>query len=95
VKAWGLSPSKYVNQAVKNCVSHLTEKFAGKYQIQARADSSFPTDYCAKINVTEPSTPEYASFFMHLIGVLGWMVELGRVDIVTEVSMLLLYLAYP
>ena len=90
-----MSPSKYVNQAVKNCVSHLMENFSGKYRILARADNPFPTDYCANTDITEPLAPEYASFFMHFIGVLCWMMELGRKDIVTEVSMLLSYLAYP
>jgi hypothetical protein len=32
---------------------------------------------------------------MHLIGVMRWMVELGRIDIATEVSMLSSYLASP
>jgi hypothetical protein len=33
VMAWGLNPSKYVIQAVKNCQLHLTEKLARKYSI--------------------------------------------------------------
>ncbi len=37
VMAWGLSPSKYIIQAVKNCQLHLTEKLAGKYSIPARS----------------------------------------------------------
>ena len=32
---------------------------------------------------------------MHLIGVMRWMVELGRIDIATEVSMTSSYLAFP
>ena len=72
--------SKYVNQVVKNCASHLVGKFAGKYWIQAPADNPFPTDCCANNNITEPLTPEYASFFLHLIVVLHWMVELGQID---------------
>jgi hypothetical protein len=32
---------------------------------------------------------------MHLIGVMRWMVELGRIDIGTKISMLSSYLAYP
>jgi hypothetical protein len=43
--AWGLSPSKYIIQAVKNCQLHLTEKLAGRYSILARADNPFPVDY--------------------------------------------------
>jgi hypothetical protein len=31
VMVWGLSPSKYVVQAVKSCQLHLTEKLAGRY----------------------------------------------------------------
>jgi hypothetical protein len=45
VMAWGLSPSKYVIQAVKNCQSHLTNKLNVKYSIPARADNPFPVDY--------------------------------------------------
>jgi hypothetical protein len=45
VMAWGLSPSKYIVQAVKNCQLHLTEKLNEKYLIPARADNPFPVDY--------------------------------------------------
>jgi hypothetical protein len=31
VLAWGLSPSKYVAQAVKNCEQHLLEKLRNCY----------------------------------------------------------------
>jgi len=93
--AWGMSPSKYVNQAVQNCQTHLTKKLDGRYKIPVKADNPFATDYSPDIDVTEPLDPECASFFQHLIGVMRWMVELGRVDIATEVSMLSSYLALP
>ena len=35
------------------------------------------------------------NFYQHLVGVLHWIVELGRVDCITEVSMLASYLANP
>ena len=60
VWAWGLSPSNYVHQAVKKCASHLTDKFYGKYRLPTCADNPFPTDYCAKTDVSEPLTPELA-----------------------------------
>jgi hypothetical protein len=31
--AWGLSPSNYVNQAMQNCQTHLTQKLDGHYII--------------------------------------------------------------
>jgi hypothetical protein len=93
--AWGLSPSKYVVQAVKNCQLHLTEKLAWKYSIPARADNQFPVDYDPSTDLSDLFDPDYSSFYQHLIGVMRWMVELGHIDIATEVSMLSSYLACP
>ncbi len=95
VMAWGLSLSKYVIQAVKNCQLHLTEKLAGRYSIPARADNPFPVDYDPSTDLSDILDPDCSSFYQHIIGVMRWMVELGRIDIATEVSMLSSYLAYP
>ena len=75
--AWGLSPSKYVVQAVKNRQLHLTEKLNGKYSIPARADNPFPVDYDPSTDLSDILDPECSSFYQHLIGVMRWMVELG------------------
>jgi hypothetical protein len=45
VWAWGLCPSKYVNQAFKKCQTHLTKKLGEKYKIQVKAGNLFPVDY--------------------------------------------------
>ncbi len=44
VWAWGLSPSKYVAQAVKNCQTHLTDKLHDRYRLPSQADNPFPVD---------------------------------------------------
>jgi hypothetical protein len=93
--AWRLSPSKYVAQAIKNCQLHLTEKLSRKYSIPARADNLFPVDYVPSTDLSDILDPECSSFYQHLIGVMRWMVELGHIDIATEVSMLSSYLACP
>jgi hypothetical protein len=93
--AWGLSPSKYVVQAIKNCQLHLTEKLAGKYSIPVRAGNLFPVDYDPSTDLSDLLDPNCSSFYQHLIGVMRWMVELGCIDIATEVSMLSSYLACP
>ncbi len=92
--AWGLSPFKYVVQAGKNCQLHLTEKLSGKYSIPARADNLFPVDYDPSTDQSDLLNPD-CKFYQHLIGVMRWMVELGQIDIATEVSMLSSYLACP
>jgi hypothetical protein len=95
VMAWGLSPSKYVVQAVKNCQLHLTEKLNGKHLIPARANNPFPVDYDPSTDFSDILDPKCSSFYQHLIGVMRWMVELRRIDIATKVSMLSSYLACP
>ncbi len=86
--ALGLSPSKYAAQAVKNCAKHLTNKLNNHFRLPQQADNPFPYDYCPELDLSEPLDPECSSFYQHLIGVMRWMVELGRIDIATEVSLL-------
>ncbi len=73
----------------------MTDKLDGKYKIPSRADNTFPVNYCPDTDLTDHLDDDSSSFFfMHLIGVMRWMVELGRIDIMTEISMLSSYLAY-
>jgi hypothetical protein len=95
VMAWGLSPSKYIVQAAKNCQLHLTEKLAGRYSISARADNPFPVDYDPSTDFSDIFDPDCSSLYQHLIGVMRWMVEFRCIDIATEVSILSSYLACP
>jgi len=47
------------------------------------------------MDTTDPLNPECSSFYQHLIGVTHWIVELGCIDIATEISLLSSHLAYP
>ncbi len=93
--AWGLSPSKNVAQAVKNCSKHLTNKLNNRFCLHQRADNLFPYDYCPELDLSDPLDPECSSFYQHLVGVMRWMVELGRIDIATEVSLFSSHFVYP
>jgi hypothetical protein len=67
--AWGLSPSKYVAQTVKNWAIHLTDKLDNHFHLPQRADNPFPYDYHPELDQSEPLDPECSSFYQHLIGV--------------------------
>jgi hypothetical protein len=71
----------------------LTEKLNGKYSIPARADYPFHVDYDPSTDISDILDPECSSFYQHLIGVMRWMAELGRIDVATKVFMLSSYLA--
>jgi hypothetical protein len=48
-----------------------------------------------KIDESPVLGPEMANYFQSQIGILRWYVELGRIDIITEVSMLSTFLCMP
>lgn len=91
-KAWGISSSKYVQAAVQNVEDYLKQK--GK-QLVKKADTPMTTAYVPELDVSPELDPDEAAYFQSLIGILRWMVELGRVDICLEVSLLSSHLALP
>jgi hypothetical protein len=94
VESWAMSPSKYVKDAVANAEIYLAENFGGR-KLSKRASAPWPTDYAAELDDTKELDPTLASYYQSQIGILHWMVELGRVDIITEVSTLASYMALP
>lgn len=91
-KAWAFGSSQYVQNAVKNVEEYL--KGCGE-SLPARASSPISNNYRPEVDVTEELEGEAASYYHSLIGVLRWIVELGRVDIDVEVSMMSSHLALP
>eukprot|EP00804_Cyclotella_cryptica_P004576 CCRYP_006919-RA/>CCRYP_006919-RA protein AED:0.41 eAED:0.41 QI:0/-1/0/1/-1/1/1/0/81 len=43
--AWGLSPAKYVQQAVQNVKTYLKSNLEGRYTLPKRGENPFPVDY--------------------------------------------------
>jgi hypothetical protein len=51
--------------------------------------------YCPKVDISGKLKLNGIQYFQELNGILRWACELGRVDIATEVSLLLSHLALP
>ena len=51
--------------------------------------------YKSETYLTTPLSLELASCYQSLIGIMRWMVEIGRIEIATEVSILSSHKAYP
>jgi hypothetical protein len=92
VVAWGLSASKYVQGAVLNVKNYLAKE--GR-KLPNRAATPFVQGYRPETDVSPELDPERAAYYQSQIGVLRWCVELGRIDIITEVSMLASHVALP
>ena len=93
VEAWSFSASKYVQEAVSNVEKHLRKKNLPGLNRKVRGP--WPTGYEAELDESRELEPEEASYYQSQIGILRWCVEIGRVDIITEVSTLASYSAMP
>jgi len=92
VRAWAFGSSQYVQAAVNNVESYLAKQ--GK-RLPTKADSPIRTSYRPELDVSEELCPTDAAYYQSLIGILRWIVELGRVDVCLEVSMMSSHLALP
>ena len=95
VWCWSISPYKYVQEAVHNCQKYLKENFSYEYELIANAPNPFPLGYEPCMDVSPLLSPDEASYFQTIIGVMRWMVDLGRMDIAVEVLHLSSLLAIP
>jgi hypothetical protein len=93
VVAWGMRSSKYVQAAVQNVQEYMKKN--GDRKLKKKASAPFEATYRAEIDESPVLGPEMASYFQSQIGILRWCVELGRIDIITEVSMLSTFLCIP
>ena len=81
--AWSLSASKYVQEAVRNCAKHIKAHYKGEFELIKHAPNPFPVSYEPETDVSPLLDPDAASYYQTVIGVIRWMVELGRIDIAT------------
>jgi hypothetical protein len=85
---------EYVQNAVK-IVKELLNEEGLALKTGKLADRPMPKSYHPELDVTRELDQEGSSRYHQLIGMLRWAVELGRVDILLEVSLLSSHLANP
>ena len=92
VKAWSFGSSQYCRAAVANVQSYLQER---GWKLPKKAETPIQTSYRPELDISEELSFTDGAYYQSLIGILRWMVELGRVDICLEVSMLSSHMAMP
>jgi len=95
IQAWANSPAKYVWSSVENVQKYLTDLGDDRWKLPKKCSNPFAADYEPELDESEVLTPVLASWYASLIGMLRWMVEIGRIDIITEVSLMSSYMAMP
>jgi hypothetical protein len=94
VTVWSMSARKYVKESIRNVRQMLMDD-GGLNLPACKSSAPIPTDYRPELDVSRELDDQMASRYQQLIGVLRWMVEIGRVDILHEVSIMSQYLAMP
>jgi hypothetical protein len=93
-EVWTTSPRTYVKNSLI-VVERLLEDDGEGYVLKSNVKNPFPTGYKPEIDVTDELDPTLATRYMQLIGILRWAVEIGRIDIYLETSLLSQYQANP
>jgi hypothetical protein len=92
---WSMSCVDYCKSAVQNVEQMLKSDGASPLKVYGDCKRPYPSTYRPEIDVSEELDDENVQRFQELIGVLRWAVELGRIDIMTEVSCLSQHLCSP
>ena len=82
----------YVGYSVNNVVDYLNKQ--GKF-LPEKALTPMTNGYRPEINISPEIGTKDAAYYHSLIGVLRWVVDLGRVEINAEALLLSWYIAMP
>ena len=82
----------YVKESVKNVEAHLQKD---NRELKSKVSSPLPINYAPELDGTELCDDDEVSEYHSRIGILRWAVELGRIDICTEVSIMAAFAASP
>jgi hypothetical protein len=91
-ECWTMAAEKYVLASVKNVEESLAKR--GLF-LPTRCYTPLASDYRPEHEVSAELKSDGVQVYQELIGVLRWAVELGRVDILLEVSLMATYMAMP
>lgn len=89
---WCITSNDYVNAAVKT----IREAIQGtKWRIPSKAPTPMTQSYHPELDESPEISASDVTLYQEMIGMLRWATELGRVDILHEVSVLSQYQASP
>ena len=92
--AWAMSSTKYTAKAIETVEQELaTSKYGYKYLPSTGIKTPLSGDYRPEIDPTQELDHQQQNYYQGLIGVLRWICELGRLDIIMPCSLMSRYLA--
>lgn len=95
INAWSMSADSHIKKAL-DVIEDRMSRDNVRFRSKKTAESPFSSqDYRPELDTSELCNDDQVEFFQSLIGILRWLCELGRLDILTETSLLSTCLANP
>ena len=91
VKCWTVTSVDYIKAAVQTIKEALSKQ--KKWRLPTRANTPMMASFVPELDSSNELGAEDLQFYQEMIGMLRWATELGRVDILIEVSLLSQYQA--
>jgi len=82
---WGHSSEEYVKQALENVEMELAWEGRG---LQGRFSTPMSPNYRPELEYSPFLSDNAAQYYMELVGILQWIMELGCIDIMVDISLL-------
>jgi len=91
---WAIGSKAYLVEALRVVKQRISQK---KYnlQLKRKVSAPLPSGYKPELDGMKEVDDETAIVYMQFIGILRWLVELGRIDVAAKVSMMSAYNAMP
>ena len=91
-KTWAIGSSAYLKESLRVVKSRIAPL---QLSLKTKVSATMPSGYKPELDSTEFLDDDTSVLYMQFIGILRWLVELGRIDICAEVSMLSAYNSMP
>ena len=94
--AWSSSTDRYVKEATSvsfECMNSMGLKLTKRHKSSEHPFSN--SIYRPELDMSEPCNSDEHHFYQQMVGIAQWMIEICRIDIAFEVSLMLRHLAGP
>lgn len=92
IKCWTITSVDYINATVKTIEERIKNT---KWLIPSKAVMPMDSTFVPELDVSDELSADDVTMYQEIIGMLRWSTELGRVDILCELSILSQFQAAP
>ena len=89
-KMWAVGSVDYLNAAIKTVEGTIKKR---RWRLPTRATTPMTKSYYPELDATPELLPDDVTLYQEIIGMMRWATEIGRVDILHEISLLSQYQA--